>query len=457
MRTINMAARQRHDGMTAFRQRCLAWTGALVLILGGAAGAPARGMDQEATVVDEGLRELGVGHGPATTALIVAWNELAGDIAFGEDQFLTFKGHRALAMMHLAMHDALNTVVPIYRRYAYDGPRVAAHPAAAAAQGAHDVLLSQYPGQNARLTAELSLWLGKVPNGKPRDRGIELGRAAAAAILAVRANDRYDFPGAYKFRDGAGQYQTTPPWNGFVAQPGFRFAAPFTLDSPHHFRPAPPPPLRSATYAQAFGEVKEYGAVDSTSRTEDQTAYAVWWMEFAEGSVNRLARQLAPDRGLHPWTAARLFAQVGMALFDTYVAVWDSKYTYNHWRPYTAVREAGADDNARTTPDPAWEPLRPTPPTPDYVSAHAAACAASFGILEEAMGRTVAFTMETTTAPPGMPTRAFQNFRAAAAECADSRVRLGWHYRYATDAGLALGRRVAKHTAEHTLRRLARR
>ena len=151
------------------------------------------------------------------------------------------------------------------------------------------------------------------------------------------------------------------------------------------------------------------------------------------------------------WAAARLFAHIGMALFDGYIAVWDAKYEYNHWRPYTAIRAADSDDNPRTTPDPAWEPLRPTPPFPEYVSAHATACAASFGVLERAFGDHLSFTMETTTAPPGMPTRAFASFDAAAVECADSRVRLGWHFRYATDAGLALGREIAKHTVRHSL------
>jgi hypothetical protein len=213
--------------------------------------------------------------------------------------------------------------------------------------------------------------------------------------------------------------------------------------------------LRSTAYARAFREVKEHGGADSSRRTDDQTAYAVWWMEFAEGSVNRLARQLAADRNVHLWMAARLFAHVGVALYDAYVVTWDSKYFYDHWRPYTAIRAADTDENPRTAPDSSWEPLRPTPPFPEYVSAHAAACAASFGVLREVFGHRVSFTMETTTAPSGMPTRTFASFDAAAAECADSRVRLGWHFPYATDAGLALGREAARYMLSHSLRMLS--
>jgi hypothetical protein len=132
------------------------------------------------------------------------------------------------------------------------------------------------------------------------------------------------------------------------------------------------------------------------------------------------------------------------------VADWDSKYQYNHWRPYTAIREAAADGNPGTTPDAAWEPLRTTPPHPDYVSAHSTSCGASFEVLRRTLGD-MPFTMQTFTAPPEMPSRSFPSFRSAAAECADSRVRLGWHFRYSTNRGLALGRAIAEWLAENHL------
>jgi len=401
--------------------------------------------------IDAALLQHGIGPGHLRSDIIMSWNTLAHDLAFAEDQFLAFKGQRALAMMHLAMHDALNAIVPIYQTYAYSGAPRVAHPIAAAARSAHDVLVAQYPDQHAKLTDQLGRWLAHVPDSPLRERGIALGQATAAAILAQRNGDGWNFTGAYQFRQGPGRYQTTPPWDGFVAQPGFRFAKPFVLEYPHHFRPPPPPPLRSTAYARAFREVKEHGGADSSRRTDDQTAYAVWWMEFAEGSVNRLARQLVVDRNLHLWKTARLFAHVGVALYDAYVSTWDSKYFYDHWRPYTAIRSADIDENPRTVPDGSWEPLRPTPPFPEYVSAHAAACGASFGVLKEVFGHRVSFTMETTTAPPGMPTRTFASFDAAAAECADSRVRLGWHFPYATDAGLALGKKVGRYTLSRSL------
>jgi hypothetical protein len=402
--------------------------------------------------INAALQHHGIEAGQLRGDLIASWNSVAYDLAIAEDQFLTFKGQRSLAMMHLAMHDALNTIVPLYETYAHNRSEAPGHPVAATAQAAHDVLIAQYPSQRAPLEKELARWLASVRPSQLRDRGVTVGQATAKAILAQRSHDGWDFQGTYEFRDEAGRYQSTPPWDGFVAQPGFRFAKPFVLEYPEQFRPPPPPPLGSNGYARAFTEVKEFGAADSGRRTQDQTAYAIWWMEFAEGSVNRLARQLVVDQDLHLWSAARLFAHVGVALYDVYVATWDAKYEYDHWRPYTAIRGAHTDDNRRTEADLLWASLRPAPPFPEYTSAHAAACGASFGVLEQAFGRRMPFTMETTTAPPGMSKRAFDSFHAAATECADSRVKLGFHFRYSTDAGLVLGRRVARYVLDHSLR-----
>jgi hypothetical protein len=404
-----------------------------ILLLGLAASLSGFAAEQE----DRALAQVG----RVDPALVVSWNQTINEIGFA-DPFAFIKPIRAHVMMHIAMHDALNAVIPLYRQYAYRGHDPGAHPIAAAAQAARDVGVSQYPDQQARLDSELARWLTTIPDTPHKARGVAVGRQSAAAILALRVNDGWDYQGTYTFSNEPGAYQTTPPWNGFVLQPGFRYARPFGLRSPDQFRPAPPPRLDSPQYATAFNEVKDFGRVDSVVRTPDQTLYAVWWLEFAETSVNRLARQLAIQRRTHLWQAARMFALLNMSLYDSYIAVWDAKYEYNHWRPHTAIREAVSDGNPATAADPIWEPLRTTPPFPEYVSAHAAGTKAAMDILARTFGDNVSFTMATTTLPQ-MPTRSFRSFSAAAAECADSRVRLGWHFRYATDAGLTLGREVA--------------
>jgi hypothetical protein len=387
----------------------------------------------------------GVAYAESPTSVVVDWNREAYGIAFAEDQFLTFKGPRAHAMAHIAQHDALNAVLPRFEQFAYFGRDGRAHPIAAAAQAARDVLAAEYPRERASIDALLAEQLAAVPDGPSRRAAIALGRRSAAAILAARRGDGYDFQGSYSFGGEPGDYQTTPPFDGFVLQPGFRFARPFALASASQFRPPPPPALTTRAYANAFNEVKETGRVDSETRTADQTGYAVWWMEFPEGSMNRLARELATRSRTDAWRAARLFAQLNVGLFDSNLAVWDSKFEYNHWRPYTAIRAAHTDGNARTARDSSWDPLRTTPPFPDYVSAQSAGCGSGFAILAKSFGSRTPFTMSTTTAPPEMPTRSFGSFRGAADECADSRVRLGFHFRYATERGKQLGRRVARH------------
>jgi hypothetical protein len=391
-----------------------------------------------------------VSQGGVEGQIVIEWNARAYESAFAEDQFNSFKGQRAHAMMHLAQHDALNGIERRYYQYLPGKRRphkLAPHadPRAAAAQSAHDVLLSQYPKDAAALDALLVQHLAKIPEGAGKDAGRELGRRAAASIVAARAGDDMLAEGSYTFATGAGTYQTTPDWKGFVAAPALGDARPFFLHFGAQFRPAPPPALSSREYAATVEEVRRFGAADSKVRTADQTAYALWWMEFAEGSVNRLARRLAADAQLDLWDTARLFALLDASLMDSYVAVWDSKFHFNHWRPYTAIRAAA---------DPDWESLRPAPPFPDYVSAHAAGCASAFRVLEEFFPGTKAFTMDSKSAPPGMPTRSFASFRAAAHECGDSRVRLGFHFRYATDAGERMGRDIAEHVIATRLRNL---
>jgi hypothetical protein len=387
--------------------------------------------------------------------VIVEWNQLAYEIAFAEDQFRTFKGQRALAMMHLAQHDALNSIKRRFEPYAAKGRRVPqAEPTAAAAQAARQVLVAQYPAAQSEIDALLAQQLASLAGDRRRKNlGIDLGRAAATAILELRNKDGWEVEGEYEFVMAPGAYQSTPPWQGFVLHPGLARAKPFMLKAAAQVRPPAPPSLASRAYARALEEVKKFGALASSARTNEQTAYAVWWMEFSEGLVNRFARRLANERKLELWEAARLFALMNAALVDTYVAVWDSKYEFNHWRPYTAIRQAANDGNSWTQPDLQWESLRPAPPFPEYVSAHAAGCACTFAILAREFGRNMSLTLDSLTAPPGMPTRSFKSFRAAADECADSRVRLGFHFRYSTDAGQKVGWLTANYAMEHYLRR----
>ncbi|MGH7504915.1 MAG: vanadium-dependent haloperoxidase, partial [Longimicrobiales bacterium] len=308
--------------------------------------------------------------------LAVEWSRLAYEIAYAEDQFQTFKGQRALAMMHLAIHDALQAIVPVYAAFGQESSEPSADPIAAAARAAHDVVVAAYPDRSTDVHALLDRWLSRTQASDAAIiLGTTLGRASAQAIIAARQNDGWDEPGSYEFRNGPGQYRTTPPWDGVALQPGFRHTRPFTFDDPARFLPPPPPALDSPEYAEALNEVRLQGDSTSTVRTADETGYAVWWMEFSESAAGRVARRMLLESDLDLWGANRVLAKLYIALLDGYIVVWESKYEYNHWRPYTSIRAAATDGNPATAADADWVPLRTTPPFPEYVSAHATGCA----------------------------------------------------------------------------------
>ncbi len=226
----------------------------------------------------------------------------------------------------------------------------------------------------------------------------------------------------------------------------------FGLKQADQFRVAPQPSLDSKVYADGYNEVKQMGDKASKARTADQTTYAKFWYEFSEIGWNRVARVAAQDRKLDLLSTARLFALLNMAMVDSYTAGWDSKFHYNFWRPYTAIRGAETDGNATTSPDANWEPLMPTPPVQDYPSTHSALGNAAATVLAHVLGDQTRFTMTSTTAETPNATRTFGRFSQAANENADSRVRAGLHFRFSCDAGQDLGNKVGKWIIDNHLK-----
>jgi hypothetical protein len=212
--------------------------------------------------------------------------------------------------------------------------------------------------------------------------------------------------------------------------------------------------LRSAAYRRDFDEVKRVGGKASTQRSSDETHYAAFWYEFSDIGWNRVARAASGRVKQDLWERARTFALLNMAMADAYIAGWDSKYHHNFWRPVTAIHLAGNDGNPATAPDASFDPMLITPPVPDMPSTHSALGAAAATVLAEAFGRDhVPFSFASTSALPGNPVRSFRSFSEAARENADSRVRAGLHFRFATNAGLELGSRIGQQANRHSLNR----
>lgn len=386
--------------------------------------------------------------------LVIDWNAAAFDVAFQADEKYEdpFTHLRAITMMHLAMHDAVNGTVSKYERFALDQSENGdADATVAAAAAAHGVLSSLYPGQRALIDATLSETTKAATNGAARDGGIELGKAAAKAVLGSRVSDRSDATETYTPSDEPGRHRFVPPFE-LVYRPAWRNVVPFALAEGKQYRSPPPPRLDSAEYAEAYEEVKTYGRATGSSRTDEQTFYADWWYELSEIGWNRIARVTWSKQAQQDlWFTARLFALLNVGLMDAYIAGWDSKLHYDFWRPYTAIR-AGADDgNPATLAEADWESHCVTPPVQDYPSTHSALGAAAATILYSSYGRDVPFTMKSTSSKPAGKQRSLTSFEQAAVENADSRVACGIHFRFATDTGLELGKRVGEHVIDSLL------
>ena len=403
------------------------------------------------------------------TELLQSWNKIIIDMAIEEDGLMSLKGVRTEALMHLAIHNSLNAIEPLYTFYAFEGNEPDANPIAAAAQAAYEIGISQFPKNAEKLEQELEKWLSPIDEGRAKLKGIELGKRAAAKVLEDRSDDQWNGASDYTWHPMApgvyAEFNThsgTP--EGFIFGAGWAAAQPFALDSQDQFRAPPPPAISSEAYTQAFNEVKEYGSTESELRSQDQAHLALWWKDFVENSHNRLARNLVEKEGLNLWEGARLFGLLNMAIYDAYVNVFDNKFHYNHWRPYTAIRWAANDENPNTEPDIEWNNLhKHTYAFPSYPSAHGTASTSAMMILANALGRgdEYAFTMKTEEVDQAgpfsgkikmdPPTRSFGSFTEAGLEASMSRVYLGIHFRYDSEEGHQLGKKVGEYVAQKYL------
>ncbi len=409
---------------------------------------------------------------PATlTKAIVTWNQQVLQIAEAEDGFLTLKGLRTTTMMHLAMHDVLNHYDSRFQAYAFtsianDNSSIATVEAAVN-QAAFAVAMRQYPDRQSTFAALRDSLLMHVPANATRMQGFDVGETVAAMIMDNRQADGWNTEATYTWHPMApgvyaafNEHSGTP--DGFIFGAGWGQAIPFAMAPDSLLTSPAPPAINSSAYTEAFNEVKEMGKNNSKSRSSDQTHLALWWKDFVENSHNRLARQLTQEASLAPHDAARLFALLNISVYDAYINAFHNKFLYNHWRPYTAIRWAANDENPDTIQDANWDNTHQhTYAFPSYPSAHGTACAAAMQAMQTTFGEPFAFTMTTREVDVAGPfsgkmsmepaTRSFASFDEAAQECAASRVYLGIHFRYDSDAGYALGTRVGELVANRYL------
>jgi len=401
--------------------------------------------------------------------VVLQWNEKIMELAIEKDGLLTLNGVRTEAMTNIAIHNALNAIKPTYSFYKYSGNHPRANPIAASSQAAFEVAKICFPESESELKSLLDKFIKNIPNGESKKLGILLGKETASEILKVRNTDSWDGEADYTWHPMApgvyaefNEHSGTP--EGFIFGAGWASATPFMLSSQDHFRSPPPPEINSQDYTKAFNEVKEYGSTESTMRTKDQAHLAMWWKDFVEKSHNRLSRNLILKEELNLWEATRALALLNMTIYDAYVNVFDNKFHYNHWRPYTAIRWAENDDNPNTDPDEKWNNLhKHTYAFPSYPSAHGTASSAAMRVLSNTLGTGDQYSFSMTTeevesAGPfsekvkmDPPSRSFNSFTEAGLEASMSRVYLGIHFRYDSDEGHRLGNVIGDYANQNFL------
>jgi hypothetical protein len=388
----------------------------------------------------------------STADPVVEWNQfLLGIQATPGDQPATVHPTYELAIAHAAIYDAVVSIDHRGTPYltTVHGPR-SASAAAAADAAAHDTLVDLYPSLRTSIDQEYAGLLAQLPTGRHKSRGIRVGEAVAAQILAQRANDGSSAP-LIPFQPGTdpGDYQLTPP---AFAQPVFthwRFVKPFALRQADQFRPPSPPALPSAKYAAAINEIKGLGVAQGSTRTPDQTQIGLFWNPPIWATWNRIAQTAALGHHGTLSQEARTFAALNLTFADSVIAFYDAKYTYRLWRPVTAIRNADTDGNPDTVADPNWTPLSATAPDPSYPGAHGTISAAGAAVLASVYGNDSPFAV-TSPALPGVE-RQFVSFSEAAEEASVSRIYNGNHTRIDQVAGEDLGHDIADFVLQNDL------
>jgi len=413
---------------------------------------------------------------------VVVWNAIAGEAAMVCLAPTNNPLHesRMYAMMHAAIHDAVNAIDRRSKPYAFNGSASAdASVDAAVAAAARDVLVptllaipAPFPAECGQAAAaivdsEYTAAVDAIADGAAKAAGLAVGQQAAAAILTRRANDGSDTPlivtdmpqgtepGEYRFTPG------TP----FQFAPGWADVTPFVLRASSQYRASAPYKVTSKKYAEDYREVKSLGGDGVTTpsaRTPEQTQIALFWVESSPLQWNRIARTVADSTGLDTWESARLFGLLNLAMADGYISSFETKNHHNFWRPVTAIHEGDNDGNRQTAGDATWTPLVGTPPIPDHDSAHAVEGAAAARVLQRFFGTDeIAFQTCSLTLPaaeacggPSQVLRTFSSFNEAAEENGESRVLVGFHFRHAVDEGLEHGRHIANRAYSRVFRPL---
>jgi len=390
------------------------------------------------------------GSAGAKADAVLDWNAIAVNTAVANKQN-PFAQARYAAIVQLAVFEAVNSITHKYQPYL--GTITAppdASPDAAAIEAAYQVLSTYFPASQPTLYADWTNSMQSIPDGPAKTDGIATGDAAAAAMIALRANDGSSPPQFYTPGPPVpGAWQATPSCqsvNGVAVGIAFQWqnVTPFGIRSASDFLLDPPPALTSEEYAKAYNEVMTVGGTNSTQRPPDRANVALFYAASSPTQVfNQVAQQVAAEHGRSLSENARALALINMAISDSLVATFLNKYEYTFWRPETAIHAAG-----NTT----WTPFITTPCFPSYSSAHGGAGNGAAEVLRRLYGE-AGHTI--TLANPAVPTIILQytSFRQITHDISEARIYGGIHYRFDQRAGARLGHAVGREVYRNNLRR----
>ena len=358
---------------------------------------------------------------------------------------------RTMAIVQVAVHDAISGITGQYETYSSPGPSPAnASPVAAAIAAAHHALRVLFPDHAGTLNDNYEASL-ETHGVSSMDPGLEFGRSVAAGILALRSNDHASEAVFDYTVPGAGTPGVWERLGGAAALlPGWGAVTPFVMRSGSQFRPDGPPALDSEQYATDYNEIREIGSLTSTVRSTEQTGIANFWRASPTAIWNGVLTQALAVRNLDLASTARVFALMYLAAADSSIAVWEAKYHYNFWRPFPAIVNGDLDDNRSTFGDGSWRPLVATPPHPEYPSGHTTNSSAMVTVLQQLLGPDPGVQLQLSFF--GV-TRTWQTFEAPMKEVIEARIYSGIHFRTSDDVGARLGRQVAHFVMTHALRR----
>jgi hypothetical protein len=403
--------------------------------------------------------------------IVAQWDKIAEDTVVPAVP-LQIEGFLYMSYTQTAVYDALVAIDGTYAPYGpgFTAPAGASREAAVV-EAASETLASYIPSVAGAVGIARANSLAAIPDGQAKTDGIAVGHQASMNIIALRTGDGRQTPigstSSFPTKTpGPGVWRLPPPAYLAPQTPWAGTMKPFVVPTADHFLPPPPPALSSPEYVAGVAEIKMMGQDTSTHRTAAQTATAKFWTANAIRQDNRIVRDITDARSLGLLDTARLAAMVNVTDADAGISVLNAKYHYLFWRPVTAIDPTSVtadgfgpvpgftDGNPATVEQNGWRPLVVTPNHPEYPAAHGTITSSLAEVLTQFLGTSKInidiHGFDANGAAGNLD--AVHHFAKAndlRREIVGARLWAGLHYRFSSEAGLDLGRSVAKYDLKH--------